>query len=79
VHIYSTLKEFLYDKDYFIAYYQNKIYIYNCDNIILLSKTKILIELQDKKITILGNDLSLCKSLNKEILITGIFKGLLYE
>ena len=41
MHIWSCLKNFLYDKDNFIALYDNYIYIYNFTKVLSISNKEI--------------------------------------
>ena len=71
MHIYSSLKNFLYDTNDFIAYFNNSIYIYNFNNINKLEKEEIIITFDDKKVVIKGFDLKVTKCLKKELIIDG--------
>lgn len=71
MHIWSNLKNFLYDNDNFIAIFNNKIYLYNIRKIDNLTTENIIVYFNDKKIEIKGNKLKPNKCLNKELLITG--------
>lgn len=74
MHIYNTIKNFLYDKNYYIAQYDNKIYCCNIKKIIFLSKEKVTLKLENKKIDINGDNLIVEKLTKEEILITGNIK-----
>ena len=75
MHIFSSLKNFLYDNNDFIAYFNNLIYIYNFINIIKLSSNEIIIKFNDKKVVIKGKDLKVTKCLRNEIIINGILES----
>ena len=81
MHIKENLLNFLYDKDFFINIYDNNIYIFNYNVIDLLTSNKIIIRIDNKKITIEGNNLLVSKMTKSEILIKGIITNivLIYE
>ena len=71
MHIFSSLKNFLYDTNDFIAYFNNLIYLYNFINIIKLSSNEVIIIFNDKKVIVKGNNLKVTKCLKNEIIIKG--------
>ncbi len=71
MHIFSNLKNFLYDNDNFISIFDNKIYLYNITKIDNISSNLIILYFNNKKIEIKGNNFIPIKSLNKEILFKG--------
>ena len=73
MHIWANLQKFLYDKDYFLAYFSNFLYVYN------ITSKKISFDIGDKKLTVLGNNLILKKSCGNELIIYGTIKGVTYE
>ena len=79
MHIWTNLQKFLYDKDYFLAYFNNTLYIYNFTKIFLLSSKKIILDVNNSKITISGNNLILKKSCGNELVISGTIKEVSYE
>ena len=80
MHIFNNIKNFLYDNDNFIAYFNNNIYIYNIVKIDCLTNTNIVLFFNNKKIQIIGKDLKVKKCINKEILINGSIESVnLYE
>ena len=80
MHILSNIKDFLYDKNDFIAYYDNFIYIYNFNKIDTLTSEEIVIIFDYKKIIIKGQYLKVIKCLKNELEITGILESVnIYE
>lgn len=79
MHIWANLQNFLYDKDYFLAYFNNSLYIYNFSKVYFITKTRIVLSIKDMKITIKGNNLVLRKSCGTELLIMGEIKEIKYE
>ncbi len=75
MHIWANLKSFLYDNDNFIAYFNNKIYLYNFINIITISSKEIIVQFKDKKVIIKGNNLKPNKVLKKELLLSGTIES----
>ena len=71
MHIFNNIKNFLYDNDNFIAYFNNKIYLYNIKKIDTLNTDNIIVYFNDKRVEIKGKSLKPIKCLNKELLISG--------
>ena len=70
----NRLKEFINSKELEFHYKNNKLNIINYDKIIFLGNDKIILLKNNKTITIKGDNLSLLKLLECEILIDGIIK-----
>ena len=80
MHILSHIKNFLYDNNDFVAYYDNNIYIYNFNRIDTLNSSEITIIFDNKKINIKGSYLKVNKCLNKELIINGLLESInIYE
>ena len=79
MHIWANLQKFLYDKDYFLAYFSNFLYVYNFTKIYFITSKKISFDIGDKKLTVLGNNLIFKKSCGNELIIYGTIKGVTYE
>ena len=80
MHIFSNIKNFLYDNNDFIAYYNNSIYLYNFNKIDTLNNNEIIIIFDNKKISIKGSYLKVKRCLNKELEITGVLESInIYE
>lgn len=75
MHIWSNIKNFLYDKNDFIAYYDNSIYIYNFNKIDTLNNNEIVILFDKKKVSIKGHYLKVNKCLNNELEVTGVLES----
>ena len=71
MHIFSNLKNFLYDKNNFIAIYQDKIYFYNIEKLDSMSSKLVIIHLDKKKVKIKGQNLKPVKSLSNEFMLEG--------
>ena len=70
------LREYISSNDLKMHYIDNKLNIVNYDEIVLLSSQNIIILKDNKTINIKGNDLSLLKLLDSEILINGLIKSI---
>ena len=68
------IKEFINPKDLKITYFTNLVNISIYDDIILLNDNKIILKKTNKFITIKGENLTLKKLLDEEILIQGNIK-----
>lgn len=79
MHVWDSIKNFLYDKENFIATFDNKIYIYGIEKVQNITKDKLTLYLKDKKIKIVGSNLKILKCDKSEILLNGDFKGIWYE
>lgn len=71
MHIWSNLTSFLYDKENFIALYDNKIYFYNFLSVLKLNSETITLKFSNKTITIQGHNLKPIKCLKGELMIEG--------
>ena len=81
LNIKNTIIDFLYDKNYFITMYENFLYIYNFQEIIILTNELIMLSIENFKIKITGSDLKIKKINSSELLIEGniISIGKIYE
>ncbi len=79
MHIWSNLQKFLYDKDYFLAYFNNSLYVYNFTKVYFITDKKMVLDIANKKVTISGCNLILKKSCGNELIIYGNIKGVTYE
>lgn len=66
-----SIKNLLEESDFKITILNNYIDILNFDEIILLSDNKIIISYLDKYTTIYGENLTILKLLDREILVSG--------
>ena len=71
MHIWSNLKRFLYDTDDFMAYFNNRLYLYNFINLKSISQDKIVVCFAKKNLLIKGSKLTPLKCSPKEIILTG--------
>ena len=71
MHLKNIIANFLYDKDAYILWFDNKVYLYGIKLIELLNDRKIIIRMNNSKLKIDGSDLKLQKVSNNEVLIYG--------
>ena len=70
----NRISEFINSNKLKINYVNDKLNIVNFNEILLLSDEKIILSKENKIITIKGNNLTLLKLLDNEILIDGCIK-----
>lgn len=71
VKIFDALANYLYDKKFFIAFFDDNLYIYKYKEVVFLSTNKIIIEFELFNMQITGNDLIIIKMNNEELMIKG--------
>ena len=71
----NSIKKYVFDKDYKIIIYKDKINIVNYKKIRLITEKKVIIALEDRKIIINGSDLKLKKMIDDELYLSGIISG----
>lgn len=75
MHIKDNLINFLYDKNYFIALYDNYAFCFNYKELLCLKKDVIILQMPNFKLTVDGDNLFITKMMQQELLIKGkIFK-----
>ncbi len=78
MHINEYLKDFLFDYQYFITFYNNSLYVFNFIKINKISNYEIILEFLEFKLTIKGNDLYISKMNKNELTINGIITNMEY-
>lgn len=78
VHISESLKNFLFDLDYFITSYENVLYVFNYQDLELLTDKEIILSIANFKLKIVGSDLTIKKMTKKELKIIGTIMKLEY-
>ena len=71
MHLYKTIKNFLFDQDYFLDLWQKKIHVYGFIDIVTLQEQKIVLAFPDFQILILGTSFHVLKLTKNEILLEG--------
>ncbi len=72
--ILENIRSFLYDKEYFINIFDNYVYVFNYLDLINFSETAIQLQMENFKVAVEGENLSIVKMMEKEILIEGTIK-----
>lgn len=67
----SNLLSFIYDKDYCICLYENKVFIYNYKEIINFYEKEFIVSVNDKTYKIEGTNLKVKKLTKDELIIEG--------
>lgn len=70
----DNIREYVNSKKLKLNYIDNKLNIVNYDEIVILTDKKIVLLKDKKTINIKGNDLTLLKLLDDEVLIGGLIK-----
>jgi len=73
MHLYKTIKSFLYDQDYFVDMWSNNVHIYGFLDILCLKEDKASFRFSDFTLEIIGQDFRVLKLSKMEILIQGGF------
>lgn len=68
---YNRIKNYIEDNEFHFDIFIDHIYITNYEKILSLNDTKIVFLAKNKKITLIGNKLSLIKMLDDDLLIQG--------
>lgn len=74
--MFNRLKKYINDNDFRINIFEKCVNIVNYIDIIILEDSRISVKYQNGIITILGDNLSVNKMLDKEMLITGNIKSI---
>lgn len=74
MNIRNNILNYLYDRDYVIAIYEDYIYLFNFLYLNNFSDSKIEVKIKDKILKIIGKDLSIVKITKEELLIKGKIK-----
>ncbi len=74
--IINNIRSYILDEEFKITYLNNRINIVNYDSIGHFDNNKVLINYDDKRITIKGNNLVVSKLMNNEVLIEGVISNI---
>lgn len=75
----NNLLSFIYDKDFCICMYDNKVFIYKYKEIINFLETEFLIKVENKTYKIEGKNLKVKKLTKDELVIEGNIKHIKLE
>ena len=67
----DTINNFLYDQNYFISLYDNKIHLYKYLELTKLTSKEIIVLFNDFKLNIKGDNLTIIQMNKEELLIQG--------
>lgn len=70
----KSLNRFIKNDDYTINIWENNINIINFSEILILEENKVVLLIKNKKITVTGENLTINKLLDDEILLKGKIK-----
>ena len=76
MHIVNNIKTFLYDKNYFINIYENKIHVYSYVDLLKLSETEIVLKFEDFDLDLIGRDMHITKMAERELMVEGIIDSM---
>lgn len=79
MRIYDALKEFLYNKKYFISMYEDKLYVYHYQELLKLNSDEIVLKIENFILSIKGNNLTISQMTKDELMIQGIINGVTYK
>lgn len=79
MNIINNIREFLYNQNYFVSFFENFVHAFNFNNLIIL--TDALIELDFNKFILMikGNNFVVKRMLKNEILVEGIIEKVEYK
>lgn len=70
----NALSDFLYDKNYFITIFEDKLHVYRYIDLVKLTSEEIVLSLETFKLFIIGEDLIISQMNKEEIIIRGCIK-----
>ncbi len=76
MNIVENIRNFLYDKNYYIGLFENKLYVFNYLSLPKFNDIEINIKMNDFMLKITGFNLKIIKMEEKELLITGDIKNI---
>lgn len=74
MHLYKTIKNFLFDQEYFIDLWGNNIHVYGFLDILTLQENKASFRLEKFEVEFLGENFRVLKLTKNEILLQGTLK-----
>ncbi len=75
MNLYQTMQKFLLDKNYYLDIWDTYIHVYNFIDIETLNEKLIVLNMENFKLEITGEDFRVLKLTKKEILIEGILNN----
>ncbi len=74
MHLYKTMKSFLFDQDYFIDLWEDYIHVFGIVDILLLEEKNISLVLEKFTLTLEGFHFRVLKLTKNEILVKGVLE-----
>lgn len=71
MRIFDNIKNFLYDQDYFISFFNDNVHIFNYLELRSFTDNEIILNMNSFKLSISGKNLKITKMENKELIING--------
>lgn len=68
---YNALSDFLYDKNYFITIFEDKLHVFRYSQLVKLTAKEIILSLRDFQLFVNGENLIISQMNNEEIIIQG--------
>ena len=78
MHLKDNIKNFIYDQDYYISFYEEYIHLFNYKNINKIDDKNIEVSFDSFLLIIHGNNFIIKKMLLNELLVKGITKDIKY-
>ena len=75
----DNIKNYLYDKKYFVNLYDSYIHIFNFNKLLDFNHNIITLKMPDFILDIIGNNLTITKMTNNELLIKGCVNKLEFK
>ena len=79
LHINETLKNFLFDLNYFITIYENCLYAFNYLKLEKVTNTEIILKFEKFNLNIYGSEFIITKMTKNELRIKGVINKLEYK
>lgn len=71
MNIRDNIVNYLFDRNYVVSMYDDCVYFFNYKYLDSFDDKEIIVSLVDRKITLIGNDMSITKMTKEELLIRG--------
>ena len=68
----SKIRNYIEDHEFHLDLFENRIHVLNYDKILSLKEEKIVLIIDNKKVTLYGSEFSLNQMLDDELLIEGL-------
>lgn len=79
MNIVNNIREFLYNKKYFISFFETYIYAFNFNSLLTLNDSLMELDFSQFRLIIKGRNFVVKKMLKNEILVDGIIEKVEYK